>query len=107
MAEKEYIERGVLIKDLTNNADYKAECGHERTVDLDGLIKYAKSLPAAEVVAKEQYDHVLNLAKKMHTWIFLHTGDEQAAYDEVGLTDEDNVLLGYGGKVEFVVKPDV
>lgn len=49
MDKKEYIEREVLIKDLTNNAGYKVECGYEKTVDLDGLIKYIKSLPTADV----------------------------------------------------------
>lgn len=52
-------------------------------------------------VSSASYERVLRLAKKMHTWIFLNTGDEQAAYDEIGLTDEDNVLLGYGGRIEI------
>ena len=58
---------------------------------------------AADVVEKEKYDRLLKAAKKMHTWIFLHTAYEQAAYDECGLTDEENALLGYGGKIEFHV----
>lgn len=40
----------------------------------------------------------IDAAKAMHTWIFLHTGDEQAAYDECGLSDEMNAMLGYGGQ---------
>ena len=48
----------------------------------------------------KDYDHILHLAKAMHTWIFLHTADEFAVYDELGLTDEDNALLGsIGGKI--------
>ena len=46
---------------------------------------------------------LLKVASAMHTWIFLHTGDEQAAYDECGLTDEMNAELGYGG--QFVIEP--
>ena len=51
----------------------------------------------------EEYEHLLKIARKMHTWIFLNTGDEQAVYDEIGLSDEDNMLLGYGGKIELAV----
>ena len=41
------------------------------------------------------------IAGAMHTWIFLHTGDEEKAYQECGLTDEDNEMLGYIGKIEL------
>lgn len=51
---------------------------------------------------KAEYDHLLKIARKMHTWIFLNTGDEQAAYDEIGLSAEDNILLGYMGEIELV-----
>ena len=51
----------------------------------------------------EEYEHLLKIARKMHTWIFLNTGDEQAVYDEIGLSDEDNILLGYGGQIELTV----
>lgn len=46
------------------------------------------------------YDRLLEIAKKMHLWIFLHSDDEFAIYDELGLTDEENELLGSidGGK---------
>lgn len=49
-----------------------------------------------------EYERLLKIAKAMHTWIFLHTGDEQKAYDEIGLTDEENAILGYGG--QFVLE---
>lgn len=52
--------------------------------------------------AAEAIEELLKVASAMHTWIFLHTGDEQAAYDECGLTDEMNAELGYGG--QFVVE---
>lgn len=48
-------------------------------------------------------EELLKAAKAMHTWIYLYTGDEQAAYDECGLTDEMNDILGYGG--QFVAEP--
>ena len=41
---------------------------------------------------------LMRIARKMHTWIFLHTFDEQEVYDELGLTDEENAFLGYGGQ---------
>lgn len=49
-------------------------------------------------------ERLLELAKKMHLWIFLHTGDEESAYEEIGLTEEENYVLGYMGKVEVVVE---
>ena len=48
-------------------------------------------------------EKLIKVASAMHTWIFLHTGDEQTAYDECGLTDEMNAELGYGG--QFVIEP--
>ena len=53
--------------------------------------------------AADAIEELLKAAKAMHTWIFLHTGDEQAAYDECGLSDEMNAALGYGG--QFVAEP--
>lgn len=53
--------------------------------------------------AADAIEELLKAAKKMHTWIFLHTGDEQKAYDECGLTDEMNAALGYGGQFTISV----
>lgn len=53
--------------------------------------------------AADAIEELLKAAKAMHTWIFLNTGDEQAAYDECGLTDEMNAALGYGGR--YVAEP--
>lgn len=44
------------------------------------------------------YKRLLQIARKMHTYIFLNSGDEQEVYDELGLTDEENAILGYGGQ---------
>lgn len=55
---------------------------------------------------KAEIERLLNLARSMHTWIFLHTGDEAEAYKECGLTDEDNTLLGYVGKCEIEIEGD-
>lgn len=55
--------------------------------------------------AADAIEELLRAAKKMHTWIFLNTGDEQKAYDECGLSDEMNAALGYGGKFELRAEP--
>ena len=55
-------------------------------------------LPDTLKIAADAIEELLKAAKAMHTWIFLNTGDEQAAYDECGLTDEMNAALGYGGQ---------
>jgi len=65
------------------------------------FLKKIETITAADVVSRDEYNHLLEIASKMHTWIFLHSFDEQAIYDELGLTDKDNVLLGYGGQVIF------
>ena len=51
-----------------------------------------------------EYERLLKIATKMHLWIFLHSGDEQKVYDELGLTDEENCELGYSG--QFVLREE-
>lgn len=50
---------------------------------------------------KIDYERLLKLARKMHLWIFLHSDDEQEVYDELGLTEEENNVLGYIGRFEI------
>lgn len=45
------------------------------------------------------YERLLEIARKMHCWIFLNVGDEQEVYDKLGLTDEENAILGYSGQM--------
>ena len=47
---------------------------------------------------QDKVDRLKEIAHKMHLWIFLHSGDEQKVYDELGLTDEENSMLGYSGQ---------
>ena len=49
------------------------------------------------------YERLLKLAKAMHLWIFLHCYDEEAVYKELGLTEEEDAFLGYGGS--FTIEP--
>lgn len=49
--------------------------------------------------AADAIEELLKAAKSMHTWIFLNSVDEKAAYDECGLSDEMNVALRYGGQI--------
>lgn len=51
--------------------------------------------------AADAIEELMKAAKAMHTWIFLNTGDEQAAYDECRLSDEMNASLGYYGAYEL------
>ena len=55
--------------------------------------------------AADAIEELLRIGVKMHTWIFLHTTDEQAAYDEIGLTDEQNALFGYSGQMILKAEP--
>lgn len=47
------------------------------------------------------YDRLLVLAKRMHGWINDHSFDEKREYKKIGLTDEENKLLGYFGGLAF------
>ena len=47
---------------------------------------------------QEENERLKEIARKMHLWIFLHSGNEQEVYDELGLTDEENAMLGYSGQ---------
>ena len=40
------------------------------------------------------YDRLLQIARKMHLWIFLHVSNEFEVYDELELTDDENSILG-------------
>ena len=46
-----------------------------------------------------EYDRLLQIAHKMHEWIFLNSIDEQEVYDSLGLTEEENYILGSLGKI--------
>lgn len=52
------------------------------------------------------YDRLLYLAKKMHLEIFLMTSNEEEVYNRIGLTPEENAILGYSGTYEFKPKED-
>ena len=51
-----------------------------------------------------EYDRLLQIAHKMHEWIFLNSMDEQEIYDSLGLTEEENYILGSLGKI--IIKTD-
>jgi hypothetical protein len=56
---------------------------------------------------QEEIERLKEIAHKMHLWIFLHSGDEQKVYDELGLTDEENAMLGYSGQFRIGEDKDV
>lgn len=52
------------------------------------------------------YDRLLYLARKMHLEIFLMTSNEEEVYNRIGLTPEENAILGYSGVYKFKTKED-
>lgn len=46
-------------------------------------------------------ERLLQIARKMHLYIFLHCQNEQEVYDELGLTEEENKILGYSGEIKI------
>ena len=114
MTELEKVKAGLECLTHVNFAIYKTEC-QERNCpykdaeqcDSDVMVDALNLLEKLDVEPEEleqalakakEYDHLLHLAKAMHTWIFLNTCDEQAVYDKLGFTDEDNALLGSIGR---------
>lgn len=75
-------------------------------VAVDILLNFLNGAPTIEAYTGAEYMHLLKLAKKMHTWIFLHTFNEDETYKELGLTDEDNALLGSFGKFYYSCNPN-
>ena len=125
MTDREKVMAGLECLTHVNFAIYKTEC-QERNCpykdaeqcDSDVMVDALNLLEKLDVEPEEleqaiakakEYDHLLHLAKAMHTWIFLNTVDEQAVYDELGFTDEDNALLGSIGRpmvIETVKQED-
>lgn len=40
------------------------------------------------------YERLLQIARKMHLWIFLHSSDDNYEYEKMGITEEENAILG-------------
>lgn len=94
-----YIDREAAKDELCDRCMNVAMCTRS---DNDCPIKRGlNAISAADVVDREQYDKVLTAAKAMHEWIFLNTADEQEVYDDCGLSDEMNALLGSMGGFEI------
>ena len=76
-----------------------------------GCATYWASLIADHLIANGvtlqttpiSYERLLHIARQMHLWIFLNCADEQKAYDELKITAEENVVFGYGGKLEITM----
>ena len=59
-----------------------------------------------EVFEKISKERLLEIAHAMHTWIFMNCVGEDELYEELGLTDEENLLFGYGGSVKVEISND-
>jgi len=53
--------------------------------------------------SRMEYDRLLEIARAMHCWIFLHSIDEDEVYKELGITPEENAILGSAGRIEFMI----
>lgn len=53
----------------------------------------------AEIKEKITKERLLELLFESHKWIFLNCSNEWEAYEEIGFTEEENFLFGYGGPV--------
>ena len=53
------------------------------------------------LAAADAIEELRKAGAKMHEWIFLNSGDEMEAYKECGLTEEQNAMFGYFGRIEI------
>lgn len=94
-----------LVKALRVCGDSNKSCKDCPVENCPGYGEWEFAAEALMINAADAIEELLKSARAMHTWIFLNTGDEQKAYDECGLSDEMNAMLGYGGQFEFRAEP--
>lgn len=106
--QEQSIEDWVQIFDILNdreNRHHYLEYWREQNGESD------LTYPDGDQIYKDFFammadrDHLLEIAEKMHEWIFLHSADEGEAYRKCGLTPEDNARLGYVGQFVVEAKP--
>jgi len=66
---------------------------------MEGYLALIKEQREENDKLKQENERLLHIAKKMHTYIFLNTDNEQEVYDKLGLTEEENIMLGYSGQI--------
>lgn len=109
-----------IINRLTELASFCRKCGNlkkendvlNNALDLINRQQAENNRQKAEIeklqLSRKQkikeIERLTTIAKKMHSWIFTNSYDEEKAYAECGLTDEENALLGYCGKIIFESK---
>lgn len=105
----------VLIKDMAMpkscmNCMFCGFAGADCELDLCQItgnaqkhIPYSKMPDCPLIEIPCDYDELLRAARAMHTWIFLHSGNEELAYKACGLSDEMNAFLGYSGSLTLTI----
>ncbi len=102
-----YIDKELALSHPFANGHYDHKNANEEFIlGHESYKEWLEDLPTADVIVKTEYDKLLAAAKAMHTWIFLNTVDEFEVYDECGLTDEMNALLGSMGRFELKQEKD-
>lgn len=87
----ECLEKDTNCEDCAVTKQCKGDCVFTKSLDLINR-------------QQAEIERLTTIAKKMHSWIFTNSYDEEKAYAECGLTDEENTLLGYCGKIVFESK---
>ena len=91
-----------MNKEVKEILDYLKEFIQEDRLEQINLNRYRiKQILDYITNLEQENERLLQIARKMHTWIFLHTGDEQEVYNELGLTQEENAKLGYSGQIKL------
>lgn len=54
-----------------------------------------------KILSKITKERLFEIANALHLWIFKNCTNEWEIYEELGLSGEENFLLGYGGRYEI------
>ena len=105
----DYKELVRAMRMCAGDDDFPCDCDRcperDKIRDYETWSDYTYCVSALMIDGADAIEELLKAAKKMHTWIFLNTWDEQKAYDECGLTEEMKATLGYGGQFELRADP--
>lgn len=88
-----------LIDEVAEGTIFVSAGEQHTSINSDDIADHLVSNGVTIQTTPVTYERLLEIARKMHCWIFLNTGDEQEVYDKLGLTDEENAVLGYSGQM--------
>lgn len=91
------------IKEILKQLEWYRKIGKKDVYYPECVLPNKKAFILLDYITnlQQENERLKGIAHKMHLWIFLNSGNEQKVYDELGLTDEENTMLGYSGQIRI------